>query len=89
MVEVTSSEFARNFGRYRDAAQREPVVVTNHDRVTGVLISAQDYADYQRLKQRATRALYVEELSDEALRAIERGSMDARHADLDRLLDED
>ena len=30
MVRVTSTEFAKNFGRYREAAQREPVAITSH-----------------------------------------------------------
>ena len=88
MVRVTASEFARNFGRYRDAAQREPVAVTNHDRVTGVLVSPHDFDEYQRLKGLATRALFVEELSRDTLAAIEQSRMDPRHADLDRLLEE-
>ena len=48
MLEVPSSEFSRNFGRYREAAQRAPVAVTNHDRVTGYLISPQEFEEYQR-----------------------------------------
>ena len=87
MVRVTASEFARNFGRYRDAAQREPVAVANHDRVTSVLVSAADYDEYQRLKALATRALFAGELSDEALAAIGSATMDARHGELDRLMD--
>ncbi len=88
MLEVPASEFARNFGRYREAAQREPVAVTNHDRVTGVLVSPQDFDEYQRLKRMATRALFVEELSNDALAAIEEARMDDRHAALDRLLED-
>ena len=70
MLQAPASEFARNFGRYRDAAQQEPVAVTNHNRVTCVLMSAQAYDEYQRLKRLATRALFVEELSNEAIAAI-------------------
>lgn len=87
MLRVSASEFAKNFGRYRDAAQREPVAVTSHDRVTAVLISAHEHEEYQKLKRMTTRALYAEELSDESLRAIESASMDPRHAHLDALMD--
>ncbi|HEY5410497.1 MAG TPA: type II toxin-antitoxin system prevent-host-death family antitoxin [Caulobacteraceae bacterium] len=88
MLQVPASEFARNFGRYREAAQREPVAVTNHDRVTGVLVSPQDFDEYQRLKRLATRALFVEDLSNDAVAAIEAARMDDRHAELDRLMDD-
>ena len=88
MVRVPASEFAKNFGRYREAAQREPVAVTNHDRVTGVLVSPQDFDEYQRLKRLATRAAFVEELAGDTLAAIEAARMDPRHAELDRLMDD-
>jgi PHD/YefM family antitoxin component YafN of YafNO toxin-antitoxin module len=87
MQKVTASEFARNFGRWRDAAQREPVAVTHHERTTAVLISPEAFAEYERLGRLATRALYVEELSAESVAAIENAQMDPRHADLDRLMD--
>ena len=89
MSRVTASEFARNFGRYREVALLEPVVVTNHDRVTGVLLSPADFDEYQRLKALATRALFAGELSDEALAGIGTATVDERHRGLDRLMDED
>ena len=49
MAEVAATEFARNFGRYRELVQREPVAVRVHDRVTGYFVSARDYEEYQRL----------------------------------------
>ena len=62
MTEVAATEFARNFGRYREAAQRAPVAVTSHDRVTGYFVSARDFEEYQRLKAHAGRAVWAEEL---------------------------
>lgn len=88
MLKVTASDFARNFGRYRDAVQREPVAVTSHDRITGVMVSPQDFEEYQVLKQRATRAAWAHELPDETLSALEGARMDDRHSELDRLMDE-
>jgi PHD/YefM family antitoxin component YafN of YafNO toxin-antitoxin module len=88
MTEVAATEFARNFGRYREAAQRAPVAVTSHDRVTGYFVSAQDFEEYQQLKERARRALAVEELDDATLTALAEARMDARHAHLDKLLDD-
>ncbi|MWC42427.1 type II toxin-antitoxin system Phd/YefM family antitoxin, partial [Sphingomonas carotinifaciens] len=53
MTQVAATEFARNFGRYREEAQREPVAVVTHNRVTGYFVSARDYDEYQRLKATA------------------------------------
>ena len=53
MAKVTSNEFAREFGRYRVLAHREPVIVTNHGRDDVVLIAAEDYARLSRYEQKA------------------------------------
>lgn len=55
MVTVTSAEFQKNFGRYRDAAQREPVSITNHGRESLVMLSAEEF---NRLKALDTRRAY-------------------------------
>jgi PHD/YefM family antitoxin component YafN of YafNO toxin-antitoxin module len=78
MTEVPATEFAKRFSRYRQAAQREPVAVTHHGRVTEVLISKHDFDDYMRLKSLANRSLWVHELSDEAVQALEEARMDGR-----------
>jgi PHD/YefM family antitoxin component YafN of YafNO toxin-antitoxin module len=88
MIKVAASEFARNFGRYREAVQREPVAVTNHDRITGVMVSPQDFEEYQALRRRAATALWAHELSEDAVSALREARMDDRHSELDRLLDE-
>lgn len=66
---VTSAELQRSFGRYREMALREPVVITNHGRESLVLLSAEEY---RRLKRQDRRALYPWELGSrdiEQLRA--------------------
>lgn len=88
MTEVAATEFARNFGRYREAAQREPIAVTSHDRVTGYFMSARDFEEYQRFKEQARRAVAVEELDEATLAALAESRMDPRHAHLDELLDD-
>ncbi len=87
MRQVPSSEFARNFGLYREIAQREPVAVTSHGRTTGYFISASEYDDLQRLKALLPRPLSVHELSEAQIEEIARTRMDPRHAALDELLD--
>ena len=88
MISVPSSEFSKNFGRYREAAQRKPIAVTSHDRVTGYFVSRSDYEDYLRLKAQMPKAYAVEELSEETIQAIAASKMDARHDHLNSLLDD-
>lgn len=88
MLEVPSTEVAKRFSQYRLAAQREPVGVTHYSRVTEVLISKHDYDEYVRLKSLATRALRVEDLSDDAIAALEMTEMDARHNHLNALIED-
>lgn len=66
-VSVTSAEFQKNFGRYRETAIRQAVIITNHGRDSLVLLSA---AEYRRLKRRDREALSVSELSDQDIEAI-------------------
>lgn len=48
MVTITAADLAKQFGKYRDIALREPVSVTHHGRETVVMLSADEY---KRLKK--------------------------------------
>ncbi|MBI3370323.1 MAG: type II toxin-antitoxin system Phd/YefM family antitoxin [Betaproteobacteria bacterium] len=68
MKTYTANEAKTRFGEFIDQAQREPVRVMRHDRVVGVMVSAQDY--------QAMRAFYADRLrhtmdktADQAARA--------------------
>lgn len=61
--------------------------MTHYGRVTEVLISKHDDDEYVRLKSLATRVLRVEDLSDEAIAALETAKMDSRHNHLNALMD--
>jgi len=87
MTEVAATEFARNFGRYREVVQRGAIAVKAHDRVTGYFVSAHDYEEYQRLKAMMPVALAVEELDDDTIQALSEARMDKRHAALNALMD--
>jgi prevent-host-death family protein len=68
-ITASAAEVARNFGRYKELAQRGPVAVTSHGRDSVVLLSVDEYA---RLKALDTRvALYAHELPDDLAKAIE------------------
>ena len=88
MVEVPATEFAKNFGRYKELAQREPVAITSHGRKSGYFISEHEYAEYQRLKTRARRAYHVSELPEETIRAMATARMDPAHDHLNKLMDD-
>ena len=87
MTEVAATEFARNFGRYREIVQREAIAVKAHDRITGYFVSARDYEEYQRLKAMMPLAVAAEELDADTLRELENASMEKRHDPLDALMD--
>jgi PHD/YefM family antitoxin component YafN of YafNO toxin-antitoxin module len=87
MTKVVATEFARNFGRYREEAQHEPVAVVTHNRVTGYFVSARDYDEYQRLKASASSALAVEEQDAATLKVLAASRMDQRHDHLNALMD--
>lgn len=61
MITVPATEFAKNVGQYREIAQREPVAITSHDRVTSVLLSSEEYEQYKLLKRKAA----IEKLNTE------------------------
>lgn len=61
MAVVTSAEAQKNFGRYRERALAEPVVVTQYGKPSVVIISA---AEYDRLKQLDRRVLRLDEMSE-------------------------
>jgi len=87
MTEVAATEFARNFGRYREEVQREPIAVKVHDRVTGYFVSARDFDEYQRLKAMMASAVAVEDLDANTIRTLADARMDTRHTSLDELMD--
>ena len=88
MLEVPAAEMAKRFSQYRQAAQREPVAVTYRGRVTEFLLSKHDYDEYVRLKGMATRAIRVEDLSNEAIQALSNARMDSRDDHLNELMDD-
>lgn len=81
-MKVSSTEFQQNVGRYQDAAQQEPVVVTKNGRTHTVLLSAALF----EIMARGRVARPVEDLDDETIKAIARSVVPPEHAALDALL---
>ena len=78
MQTYTANEAKTRFGEFIDQAQREPVRVMRHERVVGVMVSAQDfdamrafYADRLRTNLRASETEAANNgLTDEDLTAL-------------------
>lgn len=54
MQTISANEAKTHFGKLLDSAQREPIRVARHNRVVGVMVSAEDYE--------AMRAFYANRL---------------------------
>ncbi|MEN8723839.1 MAG: type II toxin-antitoxin system Phd/YefM family antitoxin [Alphaproteobacteria bacterium] len=50
MTTVTASKLQKNFGQYKEEAQRAPVMVTSNGRESVVLMSSANYKEYLELK---------------------------------------
>lgn len=87
MREVPAPEFTRNFGQYREIAQREPIAVTSHGRATGYFVSAVEYEEMQRIKAFARRSRAVADMTKEDIDRMTAGRMAPEHDHLNALLD--
>ncbi|MCP4433797.1 MAG: type II toxin-antitoxin system prevent-host-death family antitoxin [Gammaproteobacteria bacterium] len=67
MNKVTSGEFQKEFGRYRTAAHKAAVIITNHGRDDLALISADEY---KRLRQLDQQAFFADELPNEVIEEL-------------------
>lgn len=71
MISISASEFQRNFGRYKEVAQKEAVVVTSYHRDSVVLISADEYERFKTIEASGQTALYAWELGEDELDELE------------------
>jgi prevent-host-death family protein len=89
MREVPATEFTRNFGQYREIAQREPVAVTSHGRATGYFVSVVEFEEMQRLKTFARRSRAVVDMTKEEIEQMAASRMAPEHEHLNALLDKE
>ena len=75
MTTITATEFQKNFGMYKQLAQREPVEITCNGRKSVVLISTAEYEKILKIRAQMRKSRYVWELSDEEFRGI--GELDS------------
>jgi prevent-host-death family protein len=69
MQTFTANDAKTRFGEFLDRAQREPVAVLRHDRMVGVMVSAQDYEDMRRFYANRLQT----SLSESASAAVQAG----------------
>ena len=84
MVTVTSAEMQKQFGRYREIAQREPVSITNHGRESLVMISADEFKRLKALDTRQT--YYAHELPDDIVAELDKGYQGKPTPELNHLM---
>ena len=89
MRKIPATKFTRNFVRYREIAQREPVAVTSHGRATGYFVSAVEFEELQRLKAYARRSRAVVDMTKEEIEQMAASRMAPEHDHLNALLDEE
>ena len=68
---VDATAFRRDFGRYQDEAQREPVKVTSHGRLVGGFLSSHDLEHFERLRRRERQVYVAGEIPEDIIAAIE------------------
>ena len=78
MKTMTASVASKEFGRYLDAAQREPVIVTKQNRPVAVTVSFQDWEDLTKLRIERGLSLGLEDLEHGRFKEINDTSTSAR-----------
>jgi prevent-host-death family protein len=76
MAVITSAEAQKNFGRYREQALGEPVVVTQYGKPSVVIVSA---AEYERLKELDRRVMLLDEMSDAEIEEMAESEIPREH----------
>ena len=72
MPTVEATTFTRDFPRLQDEAHREIVKVTDHGRLIGAYLSAEDLAHFERLKRRERRVYRASEIPEDLVEAIDK-----------------
>lgn len=76
MQTVTSAEAQKNFGRYRERALEEPVVVTQYGKPSVVILSA---AEYERLRELDRRVVLLDQMSDAEIEEMAAAEIPPEH----------
>lgn len=88
MIVVSVFEFAKDFGRYKEEALREPVAITSYGRISRYFVSAHEYEELRRLREFEHRVYWLKGLPKEIAAAIKTARMDSSHDHLNALLED-
>tara|TARA_R100000935_G_scaffold58705_1_gene97177 strand:- start:20793 stop:21071 length:279 start_codon:yes stop_codon:yes gene_type:complete len=80
MKTMTASVASKEFGRYLDAVQREPVIVTKKNRPVAVTVSFQDWEELTKLRIERGLSQGLEDLEHGRFEEISDASTAARLA---------
>ena len=78
MKTITASVASKEFGRYLDAAQREPVIVTKKNRPVAVTVSFQDWEELTKLRIERGLAQGLDDIENGRFEEVSEASTAAR-----------
>jgi antitoxin StbD len=73
---VSATDFQKKFGLFHDRAQREPVMIMKHSRVSVVMIGIEEY---ERLKRSERRAYRIRDMPEDLVEAIATAEIPPEH----------
>lgn len=80
MKTMTASVASKEFGRYLDAAQREPVIVTKKNRPVAVTVSFEDWEELTKLRIERGLAQGLDDIENGRFEEVSDASTAARLA---------
>lgn len=80
MKTMTASVASKEFGRYLDTAQREPVIVTKKNRPVAVTVSFQDWEELTKLRVERGLAQGLDDIENGRFEEVSDASTAARIA---------
>lgn len=80
MKTMAASVASKEFGRYLDAAQREPVIVTKKNRPVAVTVSVQDWEELTNLRIERGLAQGLDDIENKRFEEVSDASTAARLA---------
>lgn len=80
MKTMTASVASKEFGRYLDAAQREPVIVTKQSRPVAVTVSFQDWQELTKLRIERGLSQGLDDIENGRIEELNESSTAARLA---------
>lgn len=87
-MQVSASEFIRNYRQYNIAARKEPVEVTNHGTLDGAYVSAEDLEILKRAKAEMRVSYTLENLPEALYQQLASAKMNSEFDVLNSLMDE-